>query len=134
MAKTKEESRAYQKAWHLANKEKRNAQERASYYKHREKRIAKFKAYQLNLRFEAFKAYGNKCSCCGESNKAFLCIDHVNGNGNTHRKNSGIHSGNSTYSWLKKNGYPDGFQTLCFNCNSAKSIYGICPHQWEGKL
>lgn len=32
-------------------------------------------------------------------------------------------------SWLKTNGYPDGFQTLCHNCNMAKGFYGICPHK-----
>ena len=32
------------------------------------------------------------------------------------------------YRWLEKNGFPSGFQTLCHNCNWAKSRGG-CPHQ-----
>jgi len=32
------------------------------------------------------------------------------------------------YRWLKKQGYPKGYQVLCFNCNFA-SAWGVCPHQ-----
>jgi hypothetical protein len=29
-----------------------------------------------------------------------------------------------------KQGFPDGFQTLCFNCNVGKyKNGGVCPHQ-----
>ena len=30
--------------------------------------------------------------------------------------------------WLKRNGYPAGYQVLCFNCNFAKHRKGACPH------
>jgi len=73
-----------------------------------------------------YNHYGRKCACCGESNINFLTIDHINGDGTKHRKK--IH--NKINNWLVKNNFPDGFQTLCFNCNWGKHInHGICPHK-----
>jgi hypothetical protein len=65
-----------------------------------------------------------KCACCGENEIKFLTLDHINGNGNKHRKLIN----NNLVGWLKKHNYPKGFQVLCFNCNQAKGIYGVCPH------
>lgn len=75
------------------------------------------------LKAEVFAAYGSKCSCCGEAEQSFLSIDHVNGyDGLGPRKSTPL------YRWLKKNGYPAGFQLLCMNCNGARGYYGYCPH------
>jgi hypothetical protein len=70
--------------------------------------------------------YGTMCACCGEKQAQFLCIDHVNNDGNVHRKTLQT---NNIYRWLLRNDFPVGFQVLCFNCNMAKAIYGKCPHQ-----
>jgi hypothetical protein len=80
------------------------------------------------LREEVIQAYGGpRCMCCGETERAFLCIDHVNGGGYQHRKEIGT---GSFYRWLRKNGFPTGFQVLCFNCNMGKLLNGgVCPHQ-----
>ncbi len=86
------------------------------------------------LRLEVLHAYGGVCACCGESEVAFLCIDHVHGGGNKHRrelKESG-RSG-SLYYWLRSTGYPEGFQVLCHNCNFAKGYNGVCPHQKQSE-
>lgn len=81
------------------------------------------------LKAEIIEAYGGKCVCCGETTFEFLSIDHINGKGNEHRrqlKSEGI----GLYNWLKKHTFPkDNYQLLCYNCNMAKSLYGICPHQ-----
>ncbi len=66
------------------------------------------------------------CACCGESTEAFLTIDHINGGGHKHRKQIGRHT---IYAWLRRNGFPLGFQVLCMNCNFAKGKLGTCPHQ-----
>ena len=71
-------------------------------------------------------AYGGKCACCGEDRYEFLAIDHKNGGGNAHRRSTGNHI---MTNWLFKNGFPDGFQVLCHNCNMAKAFYGKCPHE-----
>lgn len=68
-----------------------------------------------------------RCMCCGETTLEFLTIDHINGGGNIHRKSE--KNSTNIYQWLKTNGYPEGFQTLCMNCNWAKGVYGLCPHQ-----
>ena len=84
--------------------------------------------YLRRLKAKVIAAYGGKCECCGESEPAFLTIDHVNNNGSEHRKSIGS---NRIYGWLEKHGFPrDGFQLLCFNCNCGRRINGgICPHQ-----
>jgi len=76
---------------------------------------------------EAFDAYGGPvCVCCKEDEYDFMTIDHINGGGGAHRKEIGNYS---IYFWLKKNGYPPGFQVLCFSCNFAKGHFGMCPHE-----
>jgi hypothetical protein len=80
--------------------------------------------YSLEYRREQKKKvidfYGGKCLCCGISNIDFLSIDHINGGGNKHRKEIGVSAGNTFYRWLIRNNFPDGFRTLCYNCNSYK--------------
>ena len=83
------------------------------------------------VRAEVIKAYGGFCKCCGESEQAFLGIDHIDNTGYKHRKE--VRSG-SFYVWLKNNNYPtDNYQLMCHNCNLAKSIYGKCPHKKKKK-
>lgn len=72
-----------------------------------------------------FDHYGWSCVCCGENNEPFLSIDHIEGNGAEHRKELGTRS---LYQWLVSNGFPDGFQTMCLNCNFAKKQKLQCPH------
>lgn len=85
--------------------------------------------YQRGLRDDAIKAYGGyKCVCCGENGKMFLCIDHINNDGNVHRKELGK---TNIYAWLRDNEYPNGFQVLCYNCNYGKHLNGgACPHNY----
>lgn len=88
------------------------------------------KAYALRLRDKCLVVYGGEfpcCACCGETEKKFLAIDHINGGGTAHRRQIKCF-GSSMYEWLKRNGFPKGFQLLCHNCNSAKAYYGKCPH------
>jgi hypothetical protein len=33
------------------------------------------------------------------------------------------------YVWLRDNGWPEGYRVLCHNCNSARGLYGYCPHE-----
>jgi len=76
--------------------------------------------------------YGHACACCGEARSAFLTIDHIDGGGNKHRKEIGGSA--HLHSWLIKNKFPDGFRTLCFNCNCGRRFTGgVCPHELERK-
>lgn len=93
---------------------------------------ARNKAWKLRLKAEVTSHYGGSfCQCCGEARLEFLTIDHIDGGGRQHREQIGL--GKTIYSWLKNNNYPDGYQTLCYNCNCAKGFYGECPHETERK-
>lgn len=90
----------------------------------------------LKRRTEAFAKVGNVCECCKEDRVQFLTIDHKKGGGNKHRKeiNNGRTEGGSWryYQWIIKQ--PDRtikklLRILCWNCNLATAIYGVCPHQ-----
>lgn len=99
--------------------------------RHREqwfpKAAAAAKLRQRQIRLEAMEAYGGLiCQCCKEPKAMeFLSIDHIeNGRGNPAKRPR-----MDICRWLKKNGYPSGFQILCYDCNHAKASYGVCPHQ-----
>lgn len=73
--------------------------------------------------------YGRRCACCGEGHEEFLTIDHVNGDGAQHLTTAGYrYRGPQLYGWLIRNDFPEGFRTLCFNCNFALGHHGYCPH------
>lgn len=81
-----------------------------------------------SIRRKLLEAYGHKCQCCGETEACFLALDHINGGGNEERKTLG--KGTTFFQKLRKLGFPrDNYQLLCHNCNMAKGLYGICPHQ-----
>jgi hypothetical protein len=82
------------------------------------------------MKDEAYAAYGGYvCACCGETEKSFLSIDHVNNDGNEMRKIHGS-SADKLYRGLKQNSYPSGFQVLCMNCQWGKvKNNGVCPHE-----
>ncbi len=91
--------------------------------------------WRQELRQEVLTHYGNgKCACvkCGESRLACLTIDHINGNGETHRKSIGNKRGSNFWKWLKDNTYPDGFQTLCMNCQMVKRAFNI-EYKYKGR-
>lgn len=60
---------------------------------------------------------------------AFLSLDHINGKGEHKREVR-----RRLYQWIKNNGFPEGFQVLCFNCNLGKSGSGKCPHLKSGEM
>lgn len=89
----------------------------------------KWREQGRRIRQRVLDAYGNRCACCGETTPEFLSVDHVNNDGEAHRRELKGY-GRAIYAWLAKQGYPqDGrFQLLCHNCNMAKGLYGACPH------
>lgn len=112
----------YNRAHHLANREDRcrNARE---YYKE-----WKPKRWQLVL-----ENLGDSCKCCGESDRKFLTVDHINSDGwkeKTYETSNG-RAGRALWGKVIREGYPkDRYQILCYNCNCGrdKSEGKICPH------
>lgn len=134
-----EKRREYLRAWRERRSKNPEAMARLAAYMRRYRKekpeIVKLsqrrsyrKAYAA-IKKEVFQHYGCKCACCGEATLEFLGIDHVNGGGNKHRRETLRSYCNNVYLWLKKNDYPEGFQLLCHNCNMAKGLYGTCPHK-----
>ena len=101
----------------------------------RERYLQYAKEGRMRLRQKVWDGYGGAiCKCCGESHKEFLCIDHINGGGLQHRRYIGVRSGLAFYRWLIKEGFPSGYQVLCFNCNQAKGFSGYCPHKLDSPI
>jgi hypothetical protein len=83
----------------------------------------KDKVRRDNNRNTVIKYYGGKCVECGESKSVCLAIDHIDGDGNTHRHKIGKY-GSGFFKWLMDNNFPEGFQILCHNCNMSKYLNG----------
>jgi hypothetical protein len=85
--------------------------------------------YKVRLKIEVLSHYGpdGKLQCawpdCTVTDVDMLSLDHINNDGAQDRK-SGTRGGggNKTYCRVRKQGFPDGFQTLCHN------------HQWKKEL
>jgi len=129
---------------HAKNPERGNKRSRATYWKNPQKvrdhaknyRITnadKINAKILVTKIKVLTHYskGKKisCCCCGfsEDDHNFYALDHI-----INKKAMGhtsYHKGAHLYNWAINNNFPKGLQTLCHNCNQAKSDSGICPHQ-----
>jgi hypothetical protein len=118
----------YQKEWRERNRDKLRE------YNRRARAI---------VRVAALKAYGGdspSCKCCGTTIQELLCVDHINGGGNEHRRKifklrkrpgelTDQSAGYPFLYWLKNNNYPPEFQLLCHNCNFFKTAHKgkVCP-------
>lgn len=99
---------------------------RVNGYKSCQKCIERGRSKSQRAKIDVLNAYGGpRCVCCGETEIAFLQLDHINNDGAAHRRMVGKAK---MYQWIKRHGYPPGFQVLCANCNFAKGMLGYCPH------
>ena len=76
--------------------------------------------YTQSLKREVLSVYSKNLTCqwdgCSWGDIRSLSIDHVLNDGLRHRKQvTGGQGGPVFYNWLKRNGYPKGFQVLCMN-------------------
>jgi hypothetical protein len=123
-------------------REKLNAQSREYYHAHLEEMRDYGRKYMANYRkthpsyanispkksrqktkIEVLTHYGNgklECIQCGENRLPCLTIDHINGNGNKHRKELPESVRRDFYRYLKIWGFPPEYQTLCMNCQFIK--------------
>jgi hypothetical protein len=81
---------------------------------------------QTRIRREVIEGYGGRCVCCANDFLPHLTIDHIAGGGSAERKTPGG-SQRSLYRRLRREGFPEGFQVLCWNCNWTKHLHGRCP-------
>ena len=115
----------YNKKYYLTHHEKELARSKIT-SKRRRERVGKEQIARENrehvqrTKILVLTHYGNgKLACvkCGFDDMRALSIDHIDGRGKRDRVNMG---GSYFYANLKKKGYPDGYQTLCMNCNWIK--------------
>ena len=92
-----------------------------------EKSKRSYTSYRENLKVEVLTHYGKdgKLQCCWEKCPVMdidmLTLDHVKNDGSEHRKMIGK-GGSKTYIVVKREKFPPGFQTLCWN------------HQWKKEM
>ena len=131
----KEYKRNYMRNYSRTSKAKANRRE----YESRDEVKLRQKTNAEKLKLEVYSKLSKRdsnsdipcCNCCGEnSDIRFLVIDHVYGRSHL-PKNERKLLGGRTAARVKKNGYPDDYQILCWNCNEAKMISkdNKCPHQ-----
>jgi hypothetical protein len=95
---------------------------------HRTKASRFVKRRKASAREQVFNHYGRECACCGESHPRFLTIDHVVPIAGAKKRDEAGHR--HMHLWLVKNGFPPGFQILCWNCNLGRHFNGgVCPHK-----
>jgi hypothetical protein len=145
-------SSKYRKQYYLKHKEQIQARHKQYYVDHRDEMLKREKAYRSAwtpetaardkenkaqwgiqkrraLYNQLFQIYGGKCACCGESNRLFLTLDHINGDGNIERKAIQNRQYGTVGKAIRE---PDKskYQILCYNCNCGKRRNkGICPHK-----
>ena len=86
------------------------------------KRSARMSRRNAVIRLECIEYYGGKCIACGDMNTNHLTFDHINNDGKEQRKTIPT---SRFPRYLKRMGYPDYIQLLCWNHNLEKSIYGV---------
>lgn len=114
----KEHIREYNIAYNESHQEQIRVHRHISPYD-LEKKRKDAERYNSALRTETLTHYGGgklACIICDENRLPCLSIDHINGGGNAHRKALGLRAGNSFYRWLRRQGLPNGYRTLCMNC------------------
>ena len=124
-----EKPRERARRFYRQHPEERKAYSRSYHRAHRDEVLEYMAEYYQSSKLAAFDAYGGaRCACCGETQIGFLSLDHINGCTKETRKIQGL--GGRLYQWLKKQGYPLGYQVLCFNCNLGRAHnHGVCPHK-----
>ena len=108
----------------------KNKQDHLEYnrlYREKNRVLLREKSKQRKRKYKetVLNHYGTICSHCSFSDYRALQIDHIDDNGAEERKSLGgkQFSGWRFYEYLIKNNLPEGYQTLCANCNNIK--------QWE---
>ena len=109
--------------WNLEHPERRSEIGKKCYQGRKEEQEIYQRGYYLGKKTAVLTYYGRgilACVQCGESRMACLSIDHINGGGNEQRRLLGLKGGIHFYKWLIKNNFPEGYQTLCMNCQYVK--------------
>jgi hypothetical protein len=125
-------SKEYARAYYVKNRERLREQNKAWVAAHPEVKRAQQERYRKRVRKEVLQAYGGACACCGTDYAAHLTLDHIDGGGTADRKENS--SSYAVERRLRREGFPPGYQILCWNCNWAKHHEGACGCQGRWAL
>jgi hypothetical protein len=106
------------------SEEERQKRHRERYDKEKDRRREYARKQGESLRMTVLNHYGPVCVHCGHTDTDVLTIDHIDNNGNIHRKGLPV-DGKAIYRWLIEHNFPAGFQVLCRNCNWKKHIKNL---------
>jgi hypothetical protein len=102
--------RARMNIHYLQNKAYRIQRQREWYAANPSRMMTAERRAQVN-RNARLKRLGAACACCGEVERKFLTIDHVNDDGAEHRRQHNVAV--RLYRWIIKTGFPEDIQILC---------------------
>lgn len=130
MPKSSPEKREYMLSYYRRNRARilayNKERGRVKYVENPEVLLAKARKSNVQLKLEVLSQYGpNKhlmCAWpdCTVTDIDMLSLDHINDNGAEHRRQYA--PGYGVYRELRREGYPEGYQTLCHNHNWKKEI------------
>ena len=106
------------------------------YQNHLDERRQRSARDTMTVRVNILTHYGDgklACVSCGFSDIRALCLDHINGGGNQERKEKDNNSMLHLYRRLRKEDYPEGYQTLCYNCNIVKAYTNGEHYKGKGR-
>lgn len=112
----------YFQQYYQANKERLDRYAQQYRHIHRHQIRERYRRYCQEAKTSVLTHYGGgKLACvqCGFDDVDALTIDHIDSGGTAHRRKLGYQN---FYLWLKKQGYPKGYQTLCANCQLIKRL------------
>jgi hypothetical protein len=118
----------YQRKWREEHPGKDQEYHKTYRQKHHARILANERAGDLRAKLAALSNYGKdgKLMCCwpdcGVTDIDLLTLDHVNNDGAHHRENDDRAVGNKLYRLVRRENFPPGYQTLCWN------------HQWKKEL
>jgi len=69
--------------------------------------------------------YGHQCNCCGERRERTLTLDHVRNDGGIERIAMYSHQ---ILEKAIREADRTRYQILCWSCNKARALKGMCPH------
>lgn len=92
------------------------------------------RGYRQAIKIRVLSHYSDggvpRCEKCGYEDIRALSLDHINGDGKKQVEAAGVWFGTNYYIWLERNGFPDGLQVLCMNCQFIKRAEN---KEWGGK-
>jgi len=119
----------YHREYREKNRDKRRKWNRDWIKNNKDRYNASKYLYRDRLKLEVLTHYSKgkpKCAICGMDDIDCLVLDHINNDGADHRKairvSSRTTNGVSMHAALKREGFPEGLQVLCANCNTKKQI------------